>query len=224
MARVSEILGVAVRSSRDRTKLEILLAQTQQQAEELQTQQEELRVSNEELAEQSRVLSDSQARLESQQAELEQINSHLEEQTQLLEAQKEDLSRAQTTLTDRAGELQRANQYKSEFLANMSHELRTPLNSALILATLLADNRDGNLTDEQVTFARTIYDAGNDLLALINDVLDLSKIEAGKVDLAVEPVSIATTVDSLVKTFEPLAAQKQLAFEAVVAEDVPATH
>ena len=221
MSRVSEILAVAVRSSRDRTKLEVLLAQTQQQAEELQTQQEELRVSNEELAEQSRVLNESQARLESQQAELEQINSHLEEQTQLLEAQKEDLSRAQTTLTDRAGELQRANQYKSEFLANMSHELRTPLNSALILATLLAENRDGNLTDEQVTFARTIHEAGNDLLALINDVLDLSKIEAGKVELSVEPVSIATTVDSLVKTFEPLAAQKQLAFEAVIAEDVP---
>ncbi len=222
MARISEILGVAVRSSRDRSRVEALLEETQRQAEELQTQQEELRVSNEELEEQSRALRESQARLESQQVELEQINANLEEQTQLLGAQKDDLSRAQVTLNDKAVELQRANQYKSEFLANMSHELRTPLNSALILATLLADNKDRNLTDEQVQFARTIYEAGNDLLALINDVLDLSKIEAGKVELSVEPVAIVTTIDSLVKTFEPLAEQKRLAFTATIAEDVPA--
>ena len=189
MANVSQMLAIAVRSSKDRSRLEELLAETQQQAEELQTQQEELRVSNEELEEQSRVLRESQSRLEQQQAELEQINAHLEEQTHLLEAQRDDLAQTQVVLTDKAAELERANQYKSEFLANMSHELRTPLNSSLILATLLADNRDGNLTDEQVQFARTIYDAGNDLLALINDILDLSKIEAGKVELTVEPVA-----------------------------------
>ena len=94
-------------------------------------------------------------------------------------------------MTERAAELERANQYKSEFLANMSHELRTPLNSSLILAKLLADNKDGNLTAEQVKFAQTISSAGNDLLALINDILDLSKIEAGKIELAIEPVPIA---------------------------------
>ena len=146
LSRVSESLGVAVRGSKDRTRLEELLEETQRQAEELQTQQEELRVSNEELEEQSRVLKESQARLENQQAELEQINAQLEEQAQFLEAQSDDLSRAQVDLTDKAAELERANQYKSEFLANMSHELRTPLNSSLILAKLLADNKDGNLT------------------------------------------------------------------------------
>ena len=137
-------------------------------------------------------LKESQARLETQQAELEQINAQLEEQTQFLEAQKDDLSRAQAILTDKAADLERANQYKSEFLANMSHELRTPLNSSLILAKLLADNKNGNLTAEQVKFAQTISSAGNDLLALINDILDLSKIEAGKVELKIEPVRIAT--------------------------------
>ncbi len=191
--RVSESLGVAVRASKDRTRLEELLDETQRQAEELQTQQEELRVNNEELEEQGRALRESQARLETQQAELEQINSQLEEQTQVLEQQKDDLSRAQDVLTEKAAELERSNQYKSEFLANMSHELRTPLNSSLILAKLLADNKDGNLTAEQVKFAQTISSAGNDLLTLINDILDLSKIEAGKVE--VDPEAGAHSTD-----------------------------
>ena len=188
LARVSEVLGVAVRSSKDRARLEDLLEETQRQAEELQTQQEELRVNNEELEVQSRSLKESQAQLEAQQAELEQTNAQLEEQAQILEHQKDELSTAQTVLTEKAAELERANQYKSEFLANMSHELRTPLNSSLILSKLLADNKDGNLTAEQVKFAQTISSAGNDLLVLINDILDLSKIEAGKVELAPEPV------------------------------------
>ena len=119
--------------------------------------------------------------------------------------------RRQVVLSARADELQRANEYKSEFLANMSHELRTPLNSTLILAKLLADNKDGNLTAAQVKFAKTITSAGNDLLALINDVLDLSRIEAGKVELAPEHVSVAGSVESLVKTFQPTADQKQSA-------------
>jgi CheY-like chemotaxis protein len=219
--RVSESLGAAVRGSKDRTRLEELLQETQRQAEELQTQQEELRVSNEELEEQSRVLKESQARLESQQAELEQINTQLEEQTQLLEAQKEDLAQAQAVLTDRAEELERANQYKSEFLANMSHELRTPLNSSLILAKLLADNKDGNLSDEQVRFAQTIFSAGRDLLDLINDILDLSRIEAGRMELSPEPVGIAATVDGLVESLTPMAAQKGLAFTAAVEPGTP---
>jgi CheY-like chemotaxis protein/CHASE3 domain sensor protein len=219
--RVSESLGVAVRASKDRSRLEELLGETQRQAEELQTQQEELRVSNEELEEQSRVLKESQARLESQQGELEQINTQLEAQTQLLEAQKEDLAQAQAILTDRAEELERANQYKSEFLANMSHELRTPLNSSLILAKLLADNKDGNLSDEQVRFAQTIFSAGRDLLDLINDILDLSRIEAGRMELSPEPVPIAATVDGLVEGLSPLAAQKGLAFTATVEPGTP---
>ena len=126
-----------------------------------------------------------------------------------------------SSLTERADELQRANEYKSEFLANMSHELRTPLNSTLILAKLLADNKDGNLTGAQVKFAKTITSAGNDLLALINDVLDLSRIEAGKVELAPEQVSLAAAIESLIKTFQPTADQKHVRFSWAIEPGVP---
>jgi CheY-like chemotaxis protein/signal transduction histidine kinase/CHASE3 domain sensor protein len=223
MVRVSESIGSAVRASKDRTRLEELLEETQRQAEELQTQQEELRVSNEELAEQSRALQESQARLETQQAELEQTNSQLEEQTQLLEIQKDSLTQSQEALTTKAAELARSNQYKSEFLANMSHELRTPLNSSLILAKLLADNKPGNLTPEQVKFANTISSAGKDLLNLINDILDLSKIEAGKVEVNPEPVSVARTLDSLLKAFQPQAQEKRLQLSTGIEPGTPET-
>ncbi|HEX3915243.1 MAG TPA: response regulator [Steroidobacteraceae bacterium] len=221
LSRASESIAVSVRAAKDRQRLEELLQETQQQAEELQASSEELRVSNEELEEQGRALRESQANLELQQSELEQINSQLEEQTQLLAHQKDELARAQTILTARSDELQRANEYKSEFLANMSHELRTPLNSTLILAKLLADNRDGNLSAAQVKFAQTITSAGNDLLALINDVLDLSRIEAGKVELAPERVALATTLDSLCKAFQPVADQNRLRFSCSIEPGVP---
>jgi CheY-like chemotaxis protein/CHASE3 domain sensor protein len=221
MSRLSESLGIAIRSSKDRTRLEELLEETQRQGEELQTQQEELRVSNEELEVQARSLKESQAQLESQQAELEQSNAQLEEQAQQLEHQRDELAAAQTVLAKRAADLERANQYKSEFLANMSHELRTPLNSSLILAKILADNRSGNLTAEQVKFAQTISSAGNDLLAIINDILDLSKIEAGKVELAPGTVLVARIVDELTGAFQPVAQSKGLSFEATIAADAP---
>jgi CheY-like chemotaxis protein/CHASE3 domain sensor protein len=221
LARISDSLGVAVRASKDRTRLEELLAQTQRQGEELQMQQEELRVTNEELEIRADALKESKARLEAQQAQLEETNAQLEEQAQVLEHQKDELGRAQIGLLDRATELERANQYKSEFLANMSHELRTPLNSSLILAKILADNKSGNLTAEQVTFAATISSAGNDLLAIINDILDLSKVEAGKVELDVKPVIMTHVIDTVVKALQPVAEQKGLHFSAVIEPGTP---
>jgi signal transduction histidine kinase/CheY-like chemotaxis protein/CHASE3 domain sensor protein len=221
LRRTSESIGLAVRSSKDRSRLEELLEETQRQSEELQTQQEELRVANEELAERGQVLKESQARLQSQQGELEQTNVQLEEQASILENQRDELQRAQATLSERAAELARSNQYKSEFLANMSHELRTPLNSSLILAKLLTDNKQGNLTDEQVKFARTIFEAGNELLALINDILDLSKIEAGKVEVRPESVDLARAVESWTHGFEPLARERGLAFSHSVDPGAP---
>ena len=222
LTTVSESIAIAVRASKDRTQLEELLEETQRQAEELQAQQEELRVSNEELEEQGQVLREAQSRLENSQAELEQTNAQLEEQAQLLESQKDDLSRAQEALLERAADLERTNQYKSEFLANMSHELRTPLNSSLILAKLLADNKDGNLTAEQVKFAQTIESAGNDLLALINDILDLSRIEAGKIELQIETLPLLPAVDDVLKTLRPVAVEKGLNLGLEVADSAPA--
>ncbi len=223
MERASEMLAVAIRTGIDRNRMQDLLEETQRQSEELQTQQEELRVNNEELEQQSRILQESQAQMEVQQTELEQTNAHLEAQTQQLEYQREQLLRAQSAMTDKARELELASQYKSEFLANMSHELRTPLNSTLILAKLLADNRAGNLSAEQVKYAQTIYAAGNDLLALINDILDLSKIEAGQASVSIEPVSLASALQGLVDPLRPLAQEKGLTLAATTAPDAPAT-
>jgi CheY-like chemotaxis protein len=220
--RVSEPIAAAVRASTDRLRLEELLQETQQQTVELQTREEELRVNNEELEEQGRTLRESRAQLESQQAELEQINSQLEEQAQTLEDQKDTLTRSHAHLAAKSLELQRANEYKSEFLANMSHELRTPLNSTLILAKLLADNKEGNLTENQVRYAQTISSAGKDLLALINDVLDLSRIEAGKVEVTAENVSLAAVIEPLAKMFEPAAADKKLRFATLIEPGAPA--
>ncbi len=216
-----EPIGVSVKSAEYRSNLQNLLEETQRQAEELQAQSEELRVSNEELEEQSRALKESQSRLEQQQAELEQTNSQLEEQTQMLEHQRDDLTRAQVAVRAKADEVERASRYKSDFLANMSHELRTPLNSSLILSKLLADNPAGNLSEEQVTYAQTIQSAGNDLLALINDILDLSKIEAGHMEVHAEPVPLSRLVGDLRRTFEPIARDKGLNFTTTIVPDCP---
>ena len=220
---VAASIGSAVGAVRYRQQLEDALAETQQLNEELQVQQEELRTANEELEEQSRALRASQATLENQQAELEQTNSQLSERTEALDQRNAALRRVQRDLEERADELQRASRYKSEFLANMSHELRTPLNSALILAKLLADNPRGNLDAEQVKFAESIYASGNDLLVLINDILDIAKVEAGKLDVVAEDVPLARLGESLRMNFAPLAAQKQLGFRLDIRPDAPAS-
>ncbi|WP_322547634.1 response regulator [Stenotrophomonas geniculata] len=213
LERCAETIGMALRASLLRAQLVMLLEESQRQGEELQAQQEELRVANEELEEQSRSLLQSQSHLEEQQAELEQSNVQLEERTHELEAQKQALLVAQSQLVRNSNELAATSRYKSEFLANMSHELRTPLNSSLILAKLLADNKDGTLTEEQVKYARAILSSNNDLLSLINDILDLSRIEAGHVELADEVVVTDSVLQRLRETFEPMARQKGLALQ-----------
>jgi len=216
LALVKGNIGSAIEASRSRQRLQEALVETQQLNEELQVQQEELRTANEELEEQSRVLEASQASLENQRDELEQTNEQLAEQGLALDQKNAQLLKAQQDLEQRAGELERASQYKSQFLANMSHELRTPLNSSLILAKLLAENATGNLNEEQVRFANTIYSAGNDLLNLINDILDISKVEAGKLELLPEPLSAREVVQHMALLFEPLAQQKKLAFRLLL--------
>jgi CheY-like chemotaxis protein/CHASE3 domain sensor protein len=219
---VAPLLGSALQVAQSRERQRHLLQDTQQLNERLQVQQEELRTTNEELEEQSRALKESQANLETQQAELEQTNLQVSEFAGRLEAQRDALQKAQSELEQRASELQRASQYKSEFLANMSHELRTPLNSSLILAKLLADNAKGNLDEEQVKFARSIYSSGNDLLSLINDILDIAKVEAGKLEVRPEATHLAAVAEGIRSTFEPMAQRKGLALDVLVGPDVPA--
>ncbi|MCW2271745.1 Sensory/regulatory protein RpfC [compost metagenome] len=230
LERVADNLGTSIESARYRQRLQEVLAETQQLNEELQVQQEELKTANEELEEQSRVLKESQAHLETQQAELEQTNEQLAERTEALAQQRDaldhkngELNRAQGELQERAEELQRSSKYKSEFLANMSHELRTPLNSSLILAKLLAENSQGNLSEEQVKFADSIYSAGNDLLNLINDILDIAKVEAGKLEVRPQNTQVARLVEGLQTLFAPLASEKRLDFKVVIEPQVPAT-
>ncbi|MGX9220580.1 response regulator [Massilia varians] len=222
MELIAPAVGASMAAVLYRLRLQHALEETQTLNEELQVQQEELRTANEELEEQSRALEESQTALENQQSELRATNDQLAEQALNLDMKNEALTGAQDQLRQRALELERASRYKSEFLANMSHELRTPLNSSLILAKLLADNASGNLNDEQVRFAQTIYSAGNDLLHLINDILDISKVEAGKLELVPEEVPLRRMVEGLARTFEPLARQKALEFSVAIDPNVPA--
>ncbi|PHV11819.1 response regulator [Chitinimonas sp. BJB300] len=216
-------IGKAVEALQYRLRLQEVLLESQRLNEELRAQQEELRATNEELEEQSHTLLDSQARLQIQQQALEQSNQRLEEQSATLNERNEALKQAHSHLESRAAEIQRASRYKSEFLANMSHELRTPLNSTLILAKLLAENRKGNLSPDQVQFAESIYTSGNDLLHLINDILDLSKVEAGKLDIQWSNVKLPALLDDLKQLFFPIATEKQLSLNLQLLPDTPTT-
>jgi len=207
---VRETAAIAIEVARARAAVGSLLAETRQQSQRLATQEEELRVTNEEL--------------QAQQEELTQSNEELTQQTEELEAQRRfleqknaELKEAQRALEQKAKDLTTVSAYKSQFLANMSHELRTPLNSMLLLSNLLADNDGRNLTDKQVEYAKTIYGAGNDLLALINQVLDLARIESGKQDLRIESVPLRLLVEHAERVFAPLARDKGLAFSAELA-------
>jgi signal transduction histidine kinase/CheY-like chemotaxis protein len=208
----------------------------QHQREELQHQQEDLQQRNEELQSQAEELQSQSEELQTQQEELKQTNEALEERSKELELQKDDvqqknvalektqadMKKTQVALETKAQQLELASQYKSEFLANMSHELRTPLNSLLILAQLLAENKAGNLTDKQVEYAQTINSSGSDLLKLINDILDLSKVEAGKMEVSADDVSLSELMETIEQKFRPVALDKGLAFHIQVANDLPA--
>ena len=224
----AEIIAINMSSAINLVRTNELLQKTQEQASELQVQQEELRVANEELTEHAKVLTESGKRLQVQQEELRVANEELEERTRQLEIQKDDIGNKNTELTDtkdklelNAKELIRSSQYKSEFLANMSHELRTPLNSLLILSNLLAKNKKGNLTPDQVQSAQIIYKSGNDLLYLINEVLDLSKIEAGKMTFEFGLVNSAEIKEEILLNFNAIAEDKKLAFDVLIDPGFP---
>ncbi|HNT74303.1 MAG TPA: response regulator [Anaerolineae bacterium] len=230
-----ESISIAFNTARARAQIDRLLARTQEQTLELQVQQEELQATNEELETQTESLRLSEARLREQQDiletanvelkekanALEEITAALREQQKVLDQQNQDLLTAQDALQQRSAELTRASQYKSEFLANMSHELRTPLNSLLILARMLSDNTDGNLTPDQVESAAIIYKSGSDLLSLINDILDLSKVEAGKMEFRYAPMSLTDLRRNLQSQFAHVAEEKALSFEITVDAALP---
>ncbi|WP_233221037.1 HAMP domain-containing protein [Streptomyces carminius] len=207
--QIAEMIATSVNTISVNTKTEVLLRQSQELAEQLQERSVEL---------------------ESRQKALEDSNQELEEKAALLaktnrdiEIKNSEIEDARQVLEERAEQLAVSMRYKSEFLANMSHELRTPLNSLLILAKLLADNAEGNLTPKQVEFAETIHGAGSDLLQLINDILDLSKVEAGKMDVSPTRIALVQLVDYVEATFRPLTAEKGLDFSVRVSPELPPT-
>ena len=221
LKQVAEGIAITLNSvvSRDRTKE--LLEQTQQQAEELQTREEALRQINEELEENARALKESEARLQAQQEELRQTNEELEKQKEDVERKNRDLKDARRIIEERARDLELSSKYKSEFLANMSHELRTPLNSILLLSKLLADNKSGHLTEDHVESARSIYSSGSELLQLINDVLDISKVEAGKMDINADDMDIQDFSTVMKRNFKPVTTEKKLYMNVDIADNLP---
>lgn len=211
---VSTAIATAFNAALARTKVMSLLQTVNRQKEELEAQQHRLQESNEELTRQSEVLQASEEELRVQEEELRQINEEMNVQNNTLE-------QARRELAQKAQELEQSSRYKSEFLANMSHELRTPLNSILILARLLEEDKGKNLTDKQKQYAGIIHKSGSDLLQLINDILDLSKIEAGRVELYIEPVQVKALVNEEEQLFAVVAQEKNIRFETHIAAEVP---
>jgi signal transduction histidine kinase/DNA-binding response OmpR family regulator len=211
---VSNSLATAINARQSRLKITALLEKVQEQQEAMTQQHEELRQTNDELNRQAEALISSEEELKTQEEELRQMNSELQERNNTID-------NAQQALIIKANELEATSKYKSEFLANMSHELRTPLNSVLILAKLLADNNLNNLVPKQVEYANIIHKSGSDLLQLINDILDLSKIEAGKVELVVEDIAIDAIVLDLKQLFTVVASEKEINYQINVSKDIP---
>ncbi|OQP44913.1 response regulator [Niastella populi] len=216
-------IGIAFNSSQSRTRLKELLEETQRQAEELEMQQEELKQTNEELQEKTQLLEKSEAELKTQQEELQQSNEELEEKANLLQEQKEKLETAKMEVETKARELEVTSKYKSEFLANMSHELRTPLNSILILSQILTENKNKVLGEKEIELTRNIYNSGTDLLNLINEILDLSKVEAGRMELEIGDVPFNSISENLRAMFSEVANARSIVFEIICPQEIIST-
>jgi len=221
LLEIASNISIAINSTIIRDKVQHLLEETQTQSEELQVQQEELEQTNQALEENTERLLASEEELKVQQEELVSANNELQEASQALEEKNSELEEFSEELKKKAEEIQMASKYKSEFLANMSHELRTPLNSILLLSRLLADNTKKNLDKDQLEFAGIINSSGKGLLELINDILDISKIEAGKMQMEIDDVTIDDVKQELNGIFGQLAKQKKIDFEIAINKNVP---
>lgn len=235
LSELANNLGIVLNNVNRRLRVEELLRESQAlteelqvQSEELQTQQEELRRSNEGMEKQTAALKRSEELLQRQQEELEHYNTELiaktralEEQVQEVKEKNEEIERTKDELERHASQLAVTSKYKSEFLANMSHELRTPLNSLLILSQLLSENKDNNLTPKQVEYAQTIHMSGTDLLKMIDEILDLSKVDAGKMEVNQEAVSIEELEKFTIQNFQPVAESKGVDLRIEVSPEVP---
>ena len=235
--QVSEIIGIVLNAILSDIRTQELLEESQRLTQQLQSQQQELTQQNRLLEEQAKELQASEELLKQQQQELEesneelqQLNTELEEKAELLsnknkevERKNQEVEQARLSLEEKAEQLALSSKYKSEFLANMSHELRTPLNSLLILAKILADNVEGNLSEKQIEYSQTIYSSGNDLLSLINDILDLAKIESGTMSIDMVQLTIADLCEPLERTFKQVAIDKGLNFTIELDSELPPT-
>lgn len=213
LKNVSNNIGIAIKSTQNRKRVLELLEETKSQSEELQLQHSELESINAELEAQTEKLQASEEELRVQQEELEQTNEELSERSVLLEERNNEIQK-------KSEALELTTRYKSEFLANMSHELRTPLNSILLLSRLLSENNNKSMVDEEIEFAKVIQSSGNSLLGLIDEILDLSKIEAGKMEMEFLDVSTKEITDNLWNLFHLLAKEKGITFE-IISKDAP---
>ncbi|MEK3740741.1 MULTISPECIES: CHASE3 domain-containing protein [Paenibacillus] len=207
LGSISNAFGSAINSTISIMKIDQLLAQSQRLNEELQVYTEELQTQSEEL----------QIQTES----LHATNRKLEDKKLLAEQKSLEAERAQTELSEYTELLQQSSQYKSEFLANMSHELRTPLNGILLLSEFLMENQSGALSEEDIEFSKAIHSSGQDLLALINDILDLSKVEAGKLNIEIEAINISEIPEAMIQNFSQLSRKKEIPLQIQLGENLP---